>query len=148
MPTRNATLAAIVALAAIALLAVPSDLRADPVAPAACVITNLRDVADSADYASAVTFYQGDYVTFTNSLMYSDDGSTLQDLSNCVITVTLGNFTVSNSATGYTVNATGGVWGAEVIVPASDPCFIEVSASNTYNYTYPRQKIRTRAKLP
>jgi hypothetical protein len=29
-----------------------------------------------------------------------------------------------------------------------DPCYIEVGVSNVFNYTYPREKVRTRAKLP
>jgi hypothetical protein len=81
--------------------------------------------------------------------MYADStGTTPQNRSNCTINVTLGNSTVSNSATGYIVTATSGVWGAECIIPAADPCYIEVSVSNVYNYTYSREKIRTRAKLP
>jgi hypothetical protein len=122
---------------------------AEEVTPASCIVSNLRDVADSALYASDVTFYQGDYITFTNSVMFTDaTATTPQNLSNCTINVTLGNSTVSNTATGYIVNATGGVWGAEVIVPAADPCYIEVGVSNVFNYTYPREKIRTRTKLP
>jgi hypothetical protein len=146
------TTAILSALAAFAVSAFqPFSLSAfgDEVIPASCVITNLRDVADSALYASDVSFYQGDYISFSNSVMYTDStGTTPQNLSNCVINVTVGNSTVSNTATGYVINATGGVWGAEVIIPAADPCYIEVGVSNVFNYTYPREKVRTRAKLP
>ena len=145
----TATTAAVIIAALCTLAATVSVLIADEVVPASCVITNLRDVADSALYASDVSFYQGDYISFSNSVMYTDStGTTPQNLSNCVITVTVGNSTVSNMATGYIVNATGGVWGAEVIIPAADPCYIEVGVSNVFNYTYPREKVRTRAKLP
>jgi hypothetical protein len=121
-------------------------------APAACVMSQYRDARAASDYLNSVTYYQGDYISFSNSVMYATadlgTNSVPQNLSNCVITVTIGNSTVSNMATGYIVNATGGVWGAEVIIPAADPCYIEVGVSNVFNYTYPREKVRTRAKLP
>lgn len=140
------THAAAISIAALAATAV---CLADPVTPASCIITNLRDVADSALYANDVSYYQGDYISFSNSVMFTDStGTVTQDLTDCTITVTLGNASVSNTATGYIINASAGLWGAEVVVPAADPCYIEVGVSNVFNYTYPREKIRTRAKLP
>jgi hypothetical protein len=127
-------------------------VAADPVKPAACPLILYRDAAATGTYLSTVNYYQGDYITFSNSVMYSTadlgTNSVPQNLSNCVITVTLGSETVTASTTGTIINASAGTWNAALIVPEVAPsCFIEVTISNTWNYTYRREMIRTQPHL-
>lgn len=127
-------------------------VAADPVAPAACPLSLYRDAPAVYTYLNAVNYYQGDYITFSNSVMYSTadlgTNSVAQNLSNCVITVTMGNDTVTASTTGTILNASAGTWNAAMIVPAVTPsCYIEVTVSNTWNYTYRREMIHTQPHL-
>ena len=127
-------------------------VAADPVAPAACPLTLYRDAPAVYTYLNAVNYYQGDYISFSNSVMYAtadlDTNSVVQNLSNCVITVTIGNETVTASTTGTIINASAGTWNAALTVPEVAPsCYIEVTVSNTWNYTYRREMIHTQPHL-
>ena len=123
----------------------------DPVAPANVQINAVRDEGSSSPI-SAVVYYQGNTLSLTNSVMYTGDttNSAVQDLSGCVITVVVGQpgVTNNNTATGYTIVAASGTWGADFTIPDYNPCYIEVTVSNTAVFTYPRYRINTQEQLP
>ncbi len=124
----------------------------DPVEPAGVELALVRDVTTVA-FATDTTFFQGDTITFTNSVMYtgSDTNSAVQNLDGCVITVimggTVGSVSTSVTASGYAISTNNGTWGAELDVPAINPCNIQVTVSNNFSYTYQWQKINTKVKL-
>lgn len=134
-----------------ALLMAGGVAAADPVAPMVVNMTNLTDQAGT-PLASRGTYYQGDTLSLSNSVMYS--GSTtnapLQNLHGCTIRVRAGsqdNTNLLTRVTGYIVNTNTGLYGAEFTLPAVDPCFIEVSVSNVNVRTYELQQVRTRQHL-
>jgi len=137
------------ALTALVLGVLSFVVVADEVTPAALQLECLRTTQSSGNVTDTV-YWQGDYITFTNSTMYTTSTTnTPQNLDGCSITVTMGSLTTTNPATavGYVISTNAGTWGAEIVCPAANPCYIEVSVSNTYNYTYPRYRIQTQAKL-
>lgn len=124
---------------------------ADPVEPMQVALTNVTDVG-SIEFATTATYYQGDTVSLSNSVMYtgSDTNSPVQNLADCTITVRAGSQTDTGLVTtvsGYIVDAETGLYGAEFTVPATDPCYIEVTVSNVYARTYQQQKFKTRKHL-
>jgi hypothetical protein len=124
-------------------------VAADPVVPATLSIECKRNVESSVNITNIV-YYQGDHISFSNSVMYVDAaGTVVQDLDGCTITVVMGTTGNTNvtMGTGYSIDDATGVWGAEVIVPPFNPAFIEVTVSNNYIFTYPRYRIATKAKL-
>lgn len=138
-----------IGLVAFALAA--AAIRADPVTPANVIITNFTGVT-SVEFASDATFYQGDTLSLSNSVMYSGAGtnSAVQNLDGCGITARAGSGTdtgLVTTVTGYAVSTNAGTYGAEFTVPATDPCYIEVTVSNGFSRTYERWKVRTRAHL-
>ena len=126
-------------------------VSAAAVEPATLPLALYRDAAPTANYVTNVVYYQGDYLSFTNSVAYSTadlgTNSVLQDLTDATVTVRVGNDTTNNTVTGYVIVGTNGTWGAEVIVPPVTPCHIEVTCSNVWNYTYRRERIQTQAHL-
>jgi len=116
-------------------------------------LTCLRNSGSSAS-VSSTTFYQGDTLSLTNSVMYTGDttNSAAQNLDGCVITVVAGQpgSTVTNNVkvTGYNISTNDGTWGAEFTVPPYNPCYIQVTVSNVNVFTYPRYRITTQEKLP
>jgi len=134
----------------VALLGLGIVLHADPVSPAGVEVTCLRDSGSSSPI-SQVTFYQGDTLTLTNSVMYTGDttNSPVQNLDGCTITVRAGQPGQTNitQATGYVISTNAGTWGAEFEVPSFNPTYIEVTVSNQAVFTYPRYRITTQSKL-
>lgn len=133
----------------IGIVALIARAQADPVIPAALQLECKR-VAASSSAVTNITYFQGDYITLTNSTMFADSGSTTQNLAGCVITVVAGspgNTGVTTTVTGYTISTNAGTWGAEFICPAVNPAYIQVTVSNNFNYTYPLYRITTSAKL-
>jgi len=120
------------------------------VEPATLPLALYRDAAPSSDFTTNVVYYQGDYISFSNSVAYSTPAGTnavVQNLTDATVTVRVGNDTTNNLATGYVIVGTNGTWGAEVIVPPVTPCYVEVTCSNVWNYTYRRERIQTQAHL-
>lgn len=137
--------------ALIAALAILGISVADAVDPMALVITNYTDVA-TIEFATDATYYQGDTITLSNSVMYtgSDTNSAVQNLDGCSITVRAGSPSdtgLVTTVTGYIVNTNTGQYGAEFVVPATDPCYVEVTVSNVAVRTYEQVKFKTRAHL-
>jgi hypothetical protein len=135
-------------------LAVVGIALAGEVTPASLQLSCKRTTTPSGNVTNT-TYWQGDYITFTNSQMFSDSsGVVTQDLEGCTITVTMGSLTTTNPTSGTTSSelyliddGTDGYWGGELIVPAANPCYIEVSVSNVFTFTYPRYRIATQAHL-
>jgi hypothetical protein len=125
-------------------------VRADEVSPASLVVTNLRTTASSGNYTDTV-YYQGDTISFSNSVMYTgaDTNSAVQNLEGCAITVTMGQPGNTNvtTASGSAISTNDGTWTASIECAAFNPCYIEVTVSNNAIFTYPRYRITTQAKL-
>lgn len=128
-----------------------ATLMADPVDPANVAITCLRDTGSSAAITD-VTYYQGNTLSLSNSVMYtgSTTNSAVQDLGGCTITIVAGQPGVTNNTTavGYAIVEADGTWGASFVIPAYNPTYIEVTVSNTAVFTYPRYRINTQEQLP
>ena len=127
-----------------------ATVMADAVAAAGVTITCLRDAGSTAAITN-ITYYQGNTLSLSNSLMYTDGTTnTPQDLSGCTITVTVGQPGVTNNTTaaGYSIVDADGTWGAEFVIPAYNPTYIEVTVSNAAVFTYPRYRITTQEQLP
>lgn len=125
-----------------------ASLALADIVPAGCVILCKRGVESVGNVTNTV-FYQGDYITLTNSVMYSDSGATTQNLQGCTIRVSAGSTSTTNPVVtaGYLMDTNNGTWGVEFVVPAVNPCYIEIGVSNVYNFTYPRYRIQTQTKL-
>ena len=127
-----------------------SVVFADDVVPAALRLSCER-TTQSSSAVTNVTYYQGDYITLTNSVMYTDaTGAATQNLYGCTISVVAsqpGNTSVTTTATGYIISSNSGTWGAAIICPEVNPAYIQVTVSNTYNYTYPLYRVATQTKL-
>lgn len=123
----------------------------DPVEPDSVQLTCLRTTPSSSP-VSTKTFYQGNTISLTNSVMYTGatTNTPVQDLSGCTITVVAGQPGVTNNVTaaGSAIVESNGTWTAEFTLPAYNPCYIEVTVSNVAVYTYPRYRITTQARLP
>jgi len=131
--------------------AVSLKVFADSVEPASVQITCLRDEGSSAPVTN-VTFYQGTTLSLTNSVMYTGGttSSAVQNLAGCTISVVAGQPGVTNNVTavGYSISTNAGTFGAEFTIPPYNPCYIEVTVSNQFIYTYPRYRITTQEPLP
>lgn len=138
----------LMAMAAVAAVLTSMVAAADPVTPANLILTNFTDVS-SIQLASEATFYQGDTLSLSNSVMYAgaDTNATVQNLEGCIITVTAGGSTETVTAEGYAISTNAGTWGAEFTIPAENPCYIEVSVSNVYVRTYEQVKVATKPHL-
>jgi len=122
---------------------------ADEVVPASVQLSCYRNAGSSAAVTN-VTFYQGDTLSLTNSVMYSDpSGSTTQNLDGCIIDVDVGQPGNTNitTTTGMVMVAASGTFSSDFTIPALNPCYIQVSVSNTAVFTYPLYRITTQAKL-
>jgi hypothetical protein len=132
-------------------LVMVGSVSADEVDPSNVLLTCLRTSQDSSPVTN-VTYYQGNSMSLSNSTMYtgSTTSSTPQNLDGCVITITAGQPGVTNNvtATGYNISTNDGTWGASFVIPAYNPCYIEVTVSNTAIFTYPRYRISTQEALP
>jgi hypothetical protein len=145
----NRILKGVAALALAGVISLAGLILADPVVPAGCVVLCYRGTTPTGNITNLV-YWQGDYITFTNSIMYTDAaGLATQNLSGCSVTVTAGSSTTTNPVrtNGYVIVTNAGTWGVEFVVPAANPCYIEVSVSNVFTYTYPRYRIQTQARL-
>lgn len=124
---------------------------ADEVEPASVQISCLRDEGSSTPVTN-LTYYQGTTLSLTNSIMYTGSSvtSAVQNLDGCDISIVAGQPGVTNNVTaiGYSISTNDGTFGAEFTIPPYNPCYIEVTVSNTSIYTYPRYRITTQATLP
>ena len=136
-------------LLVVMLAAVTAKVIADEVVPASVQLACYRNSGSSAAVTN-VTFYQGDTLSLTNSVMYSDaSGSATQNLSGCEINITVGQpgNTNTTTTTGIVQVAADGTFSADFTLPAFNPCYIQVSVSNNAVFTYPLYRITTQAKL-
>ena len=140
----------VLTIAAVLLAGVLFHAVADEVTPAGLELTCLR-VPEISGNITTTSYWQGDTISFTNSVMYvgATTNTAAQNLDGCVITVTMGTIGNTNTtvATGYNISTNDGTWGAEMVVPAFNPCYIEVTVSNNAVYTYPRYRIGTKTHL-
>ncbi len=141
---------AVMVLGVVALVGIKAF--ADPVEPASVQIACLRDTGSSSPVTN-LTFYQGTTLSLTNSVMYTSetaDTNFLQNLDGCSIAVVAGQPGVTNNVTavGLVIVTNEGTWSAEFIIPPYNPCYIEVTVSNTSIFTYPRYRITTQEPLP
>jgi hypothetical protein len=136
------------AMAAMVLAAMAAgSVAADPVVPATLALTLVRDAEET--QPTAVYYFQGDSLSFSNSTMYatatSGTNGTVQNLDGCAIWGTIGDSTTNTYFTGGAISTNAGTWWATTIVPAVNPSYIEITVSNVNTYTYERVKINTRA---
>ena len=140
----------LVVLATAAIVWAGVTALADPVTPANVVLTCVRDAGTSAAISST-TFYQGDTLSLTNSIMYAgvDTNSAVQNLDGCTILVVAGQPGNTNtvSATGVIISTNAGTFSADFIVPAFNPTYVQVTVSNGALFTYPRYRVTTQAKI-
>jgi len=138
-------------LAAAVALCCCAAVHADPVTPANLVVTNFTDVS-SIEFASSATFYQGDTLSLSNSVIYAGatTNSDVQNLEGCTITVLAGSDTDTSLVTtvsGSAVSTNLGTYTASFTIPACDPVYIEAAVSNGSIRTYEQLKINTRKHL-
>jgi hypothetical protein len=136
-------------LVAVLALVAACAARADGVSPATIALTLVRGAEES--QPSAVYYFQGDSLSFSNSVMYSSTTSgtngTLQNLHGCAIWGKIGASGTNVAFAGSILSTNAGTWQATTTVPVANPCYIEVTVSNVNTYTYERQKINTRSHL-
>jgi hypothetical protein len=137
----------VLALALVGIFAL--KVIAAEVVPASVQLACYRDSGSSAAVTN-VTFYQGDTLSLTNSVMYSDaTGAATQNLDGCVIDIVVGQpgNTNTTTTTGIVMVAASGTFSADFTLPAFNPCYIQVSVSNNAVFTYPLYRVTTQAKL-
>jgi hypothetical protein len=129
-------------------LALTAVAQADPVAPATLPIVCVRDAGSTQPY-SYTYYYQNDYISFSNSVMYTGSTSTsaVQNLDGCTIVVAVSRPSGVMYTNGYVVSTNLGTWGVEFLCPTQDPWYVEVTVSNVYNFTYPRYTLRSKTHL-
>jgi hypothetical protein len=134
----------------VAMLTAGAFVALADVAPAQCPLICLRDQA-SIELASTAYFYQGDSVEMAGSVMYTGatTNTSVQDLTGCTITQVLGNASITVTNAGSITTATSGVFTVTGTVPAVNPCYIQITVtdSNGVSYTYQHLQIRTKVKL-
>lgn len=138
------TLAAVVTLAAMAVA------QADPVTPAAMRVVNLRDGGTFPNAYNSTTYYQNDYVSMSNSVMYTTATATnsgIQNLDGCAISVAISKATGVTVTNGYIISTNAGTWGVEFVCPTQETFYVEVTVSNVFNYTYPRYMFKSQSHL-
>lgn len=135
-------------IAAILTLGMTAVAQADPVSPAGLPIVCIRDAGSQQPY-NTTYYYQNDYVTMTNSVMYTGNSATsaVQNLDGCTIRVAVSKSSGVTYTNGYIISTNAGTWGVEFLCPTQDPWYIEVTVSNVYNFTYPRYILRSKAHL-
>lgn len=124
-------------------------MASDAVEPAAVTITNFRDEAVA--NVSAVEYYYGASLTFTNCVLYagSSTSSALQGLTDVTVEVRIGNTTTNDAWTGTTIS-TAGVWGCQVTVPEfTGYTYVQIKCTdaNTNIYIYPWKILNRKAAL-
>jgi Tfp pilus assembly major pilin PilA len=138
-------------VAAIVSMLAVLGMKAFALDPATITFTNFRDKA-SIELAADAKYWQGDKIRFTNMVAFSGaaTNSARENLTGCSVTVVLGDSTSNLTYSGSAQNPTAGVWTCDGTVPAVDPCYIQVTLTDTNtgtNYTYWTSKIQTSTKL-
>lgn len=138
-------------VAAIVSMLAVLGMKAFALDPATITFTNFRDKA-SIELATDAKYWQGDTLRFTNMVAFSGatTNSARENLTDCSVTVVLGDSTSNLTFSGGIQNATAGTWKCETTVPAVDPCYIQVTVTQTNtgtNYTYWTSKAQTSTKM-
>ena len=136
-------------LAGVVLFAMMVVAQADPVVPSAMRIIGLRDSGTGSTPYNNTYYYQNDFITMTNSVMYTGatTSTTPQNLDGCSIRVAISKSVGVTTTNAYTISTNAGTWGVEFLCPTQDPFYVEVTVSNVFNFTYPRYMFRSQAHL-
>lgn len=136
-------------LAAVVALAVTATAQADPVVPAAMRVVNLRDNSTTGNPYNSTTYYQNDFISMSNSVMYTGatTSSVVQNLDGCVIDVAISKATGVTHTNAYIISTNAGTWGVAFLCPTQDTFYVEVTVSNVFNFTYPRYMFKSQAHL-
>jgi hypothetical protein len=137
---------------AAAVAAVGAARAADAVQPAMVTVTNWR--SDTISAVSAVTYYEGATLRFTNCVVYatgSDTNGTIQGLEDVDVDLTIGTTSTSHVYQATVDDVDDGTWSANITVPSwTGQLYMQLKltdAVSTNSFIYPWKTISKQAPL-